>query len=340
LTIEPGAGLRKTCVFSGDEDEDQLASDLDGLKGSYLISEELRLASARLYYTLLAMRGPANKHLRKEFSDLEDKIGLANIADPKELGLSTINDFLLSERNVLALREIASGFRQGAFTILPYDDVVQAMCDLMLGKWKWMGIPMFDQSTFEVLDSFYKISLQGSNPNAKGLVDPGSRKRSSYAWAANKLLSNTPAFPHASWPELFEMREHLRPGRRPFLKAMRKLVDKFDEDTPVGITEGLAEWEDDINDELEEVEDFFSSVKRLPYWRKFLGDGGGTAMLGLGVAAVHPHWAVGGLGLAIASFGQLLLKETNERSEKKYEKERDVKTMPYWFLYEMRNWQA
>lgn len=334
--------LTKASVLSADEDDIKLSSDLLALKAAYLYAEDVQLASARLYYALLAMRGPQNKHLRERFSGLEEAVGLANITDLEQIGLTMINDFPLDEETVMAVEELAEGYRREAFTILPYDHVVDATSNLMLGEWSWLGIPVLDQSTFEVLDSFYKISLQTTNPEAKGLVGPaGSRELPSHAWVANEFLADMPVFPKANWTDLLDMREYLRPGRLRFLEATQELASDLEDDTPAGIAIAAKKWDKDIRGKLEEIDDFLNEVKSLPSWRRFVGDGRALALLGVGFAAANvmpePHLlAAEGLGLTIGGLGQLLIKKDIDRRSR----EQKARRRPYWFLYQVSEWKV
>jgi len=335
-------GLAKASVLSADEDEFLLPSDLFALKATYLYADDVQLASARLYYTLLAMRGPHNKHLRERFSDLEERIGLTDVVDLEQIGLTMINDYPISENAVRAVEELAEGFRAGAFTVLPYEGMVEATSNLMLGGWDWLGIPVLDQPTFEVLDGIYKISLQTMKPEAQGLVGPaGSRKVPSPAWVTNEFLANMPVFPKANWVDLLEMREYLRPGRPRFLEAIQTLARSLEDDTPAGIAVAAKMWNKDVRERLEEIDDLLNEVKSLPSWRKFIGDGRALAMLGVGLAATDvapdPHrLAAEGLGLAVAGLGQLLMKQANERRVNEHKARRK----PYWFLYKVKEWQV
>jgi hypothetical protein len=132
----------KVSVFSADEDDIQLAADLASLKASYLYAEDIQLASVRLFYALLATRGYQNKHLRERYRDLEEKVGLADVIDLSQIGLTAIGDFPLDERAVRVLDVLAEGYRRRAFTILNYQDAIKAMPNLLRGDWDRLGIPV------------------------------------------------------------------------------------------------------------------------------------------------------------------------------------------------------
>lgn len=357
-------GLDTALVFSATEDN--LHSDLVAVKASFLYSENVQLASARLYYTLLAMRAHEKderyqerlqrcfdkllairehendkryeQKLRRCFNELKDAAPLDGV-NPRELGVVMVNVPPPDKRSILAVIELAEGLRENAFSILSYDRVVQKSLDLMRGHVPTLEvIPVLDQDTFDRLDGFTRFTLGGPKRDAPGPLAQSDDRSSAYrAWLANEFLGRMPSFPTANWDVLLKMRHQLKGVRKRLLSTMDELAkDLGAGKTPDSIAEfAHQKWVRKVEAELEDIE---RKLERERSSIRLVGAGLPNLAMGIGLAItgiVEHHMAyftIGALGTGGAA-AALAVQQLAQEGDARRKIRDPVRSHPYWFLY-------
>jgi hypothetical protein len=354
------SGLSRAVVFSATEDG--VSTDLIGVKAAFLYAENVELASARLYYALLAMRmhkgSQRGEDRQPDLRDLEQAVGLTDDTESEKA-----STYLLpaSRRDILAVKELAEGFRMKAFSLTPYhkqvaheaqNTVVKTTFDLMRGKvWPPDIVPVLDQPTLDRLQGFTRITLQTTEPNAPGpLTRRADRVLARRPWLANEFLGHMPDFPGAKWDFLLEVREELKDERDNLFVTMGELARdmselteaRTDPETPGEIVEHASDvWELKVKGEINQIRRKLRGLRMRSELTRFVTAGALTSSIAVGVGvggsfiANHPELTTAG-ALSIAGLATSLVQQTKARRGVKEE----AKVMPYWFLHKAAHyWQ-
>lgn len=358
-------------VFSATEEN--VYSDSIAAKASFLYSENVQLASTRLYYTLLAMRAHEKderyqkrlqkclyelaaargyeehvirhdraieryeRKLRRCLDQLKDAALLDGV-DPREQGAVMVNVPPPNKRSLRGVIELAEGFDMRAFSVLSYDEVVHKSLDFMRGDVSTLEvIPVLDQDTFDHLEGFTRFTLGGPKKRAPGpLANSEDRAVAYQAWLANTFLCHMPAFPRASWDALFEMRGQLQGTRERLLREMDELARDLGEGkTPDSISEfARRKWVRKVKRELRDIE---TKVAKESASLRLIGGGLPQLAVGVGLAITglveHAEILTIGAATTVGGAGALAVQQLARERDARRKIGYDIRTHPYWFLY-------
>jgi hypothetical protein len=325
--------LTDALVFSATEEG--VSSDLVAVKAAILYTENVKLASSRLYYALLSIQ--RQEGYSDELAALGRRVNLPPLGAEWPAHECSVMNTDVDEEEVLAVKELAKGLACRAFTVVPYREVLGISFDFMRGTIDTTKIiPILDQTTLERISGFTHVTLRKVEPDPPGpMADLKDVKRAAWAWLANEFIGHMPVLPDASWIDLLRWRDELRSVRHRFLSEMFQLA------RDMGVTPGeVADsawdaWCFEVASKVADVSDSLKDLKTRPMLDRLIAAGTPNTVLAIGLAiagsiALH-HPEVGALSAPALTLAEVYRQEAMSRRKVKAQ----AKGMPFGFLHQL-----
>jgi hypothetical protein len=309
-------------------------------KAAVLYADNVRLASARLYYALLSLmrRKEAPKQSRELPARLSALAEAVGVYDDQDLGSNeTMNLSYPDAPTTAALNDLAEGLRQKAFTIARFSHTIETSVGLMKGSIP-TAIPVVDQETVTRLDAFTKHTLRKFMRDDFLTPEVLTKTRARGAWLLGGMLGSLPVFPIAQWDDLMELRKELQDTRSKLMRKMDEIAtSRLDIGGPSAVSKYVDSlWNGEIRNEIQAVQEEANERARQFGARKMAlrAIKGGVPVLGLTIGSdLLAHVAHQPLALGIPLLG--LAGKVVSEIDKRREVLSGIQTFsPFWMLYQ------